>query len=224
VANAVLFDFGGTLDADGVAWKERFGRLYQAEGLALDSERFDPLFYAADDALAGTIPATLSFRETVFQLAAAVSEGLGVGAEDRLSGRVASQFLEDALAKLRANRGMLERLRRRYALGVVSNFYGNLVTVCEEAGLRRLFSVIIDSRRVGCQKPDPRIFDRAVHELGMRPGDATFVGDSLARDMVGARAAGMSHVWLAGAARRERNPCCPADRVITSLAELEAIL
>ena len=29
----VLFDFGGTLDADGVAWKERFYALYQSEGL-----------------------------------------------------------------------------------------------------------------------------------------------------------------------------------------------
>ena len=31
----VLFDFGGTLDADGVAWKERFHALYRAEGLDL---------------------------------------------------------------------------------------------------------------------------------------------------------------------------------------------
>ncbi len=34
---SVLFDFGGTLDADGIPWKERFFRLYQAEGLALSS-------------------------------------------------------------------------------------------------------------------------------------------------------------------------------------------
>ena len=26
--SAVLFDFGGTLDADGIAWKERFHRLF----------------------------------------------------------------------------------------------------------------------------------------------------------------------------------------------------
>ena len=31
---AVLFDFGGTLDADGVAWKERFFRLCLDEGVA----------------------------------------------------------------------------------------------------------------------------------------------------------------------------------------------
>ena len=32
----LLFDFGGTLDADGVAWKERFYALYRAEGLEHD--------------------------------------------------------------------------------------------------------------------------------------------------------------------------------------------
>ena len=32
----LLFDFGGTLDADGVAWKERFFTLYRAEGLDSD--------------------------------------------------------------------------------------------------------------------------------------------------------------------------------------------
>ncbi len=30
---AILFDFGGTIDADGVAWKERFYPLYLAEHL-----------------------------------------------------------------------------------------------------------------------------------------------------------------------------------------------
>ena len=36
----VLFDFGGTLDSDGVPWKERFYALYRAEGLDLSAEGF----------------------------------------------------------------------------------------------------------------------------------------------------------------------------------------
>ena len=34
----LLFDFGGTLDADGVAWKERFHAHYQAEGLDMTAD------------------------------------------------------------------------------------------------------------------------------------------------------------------------------------------
>lgn len=58
----------------------------------------------------------------------------------------------------------------------------------------------------------------------MAPADATFVGDSLSRDMAGARAAGMRHIWLAGGADRTAQPCCPGDRVIASLQELEGLL
>ena len=47
----LLFDFGGTLDADGVAWKERFHALYRADGLDVTSDAFARAFYAADDPL-----------------------------------------------------------------------------------------------------------------------------------------------------------------------------
>jgi FMN phosphatase YigB (HAD superfamily) len=164
VDRAVLFDFGGTLDADGVTWKERFARLYRTEGVRLEPARFDPLFYAADDALVRATPPTLSFGETVSRLAAALAQGLGLGGDDALVRRVASRFLEAALETLRRNTPLLSRLRGRYRLGIVSNFYGNLETVCDDAGIGDLFSVILDSCRVGCRKPDPRIFDRAVEE------------------------------------------------------------
>ena len=35
----VLFDFGGTLDSDGVAWKERVHRHYRDEGLAVTMDQ-----------------------------------------------------------------------------------------------------------------------------------------------------------------------------------------
>ena len=60
----MLFDFGGTLDADGLPWKERVYRLFLEGGAVVARERFDPSFYAADDALVGAIPRTASFQET----------------------------------------------------------------------------------------------------------------------------------------------------------------
>ena len=42
----LLFDFGGTLDANGVAWKERFYGFYRAEGLDMVPEAFEPGFFA----------------------------------------------------------------------------------------------------------------------------------------------------------------------------------
>jgi putative hydrolase of the HAD superfamily len=220
---AVLFDFGGTLDADGLTWKERFFRLYLDEGVEVTRERFDPLFYAADDALVGAIPPTLPFEDTVNMLAAGVTRGLRPG-DEALAARVAARFLGDALAQLRSNTPLLARLSDRYRLGIVSNFYGNLATVCNNAGIQPLFGVIVDSSEVGLTKPDPRIFQRAADELKVTPTAATFVGDSVARDMAGARAAGMDHIWLVRNRAEGSKPCCPGDRVVGSLRELEALL
>ena len=220
---AVLFDFGGTLDAPGLPWKERFFRLYREEGVAVTPERFDPLFYRADDAMVGTVPATFSFGDTVRHLVAGVSAALGVE-DPKLTDRVATRFLDDAMASLHDGTPLLSRLARRYRLGIVSNFYGNLSTVCKDAGLDAFFSVIVDSTTVGSTKPDPRIFRHALAELGVRPSDAAFVGDSLPRDMAGARGVAMPHIWLIGETVSEPRPCCAHDPVIRSLEELQGLL
>jgi putative hydrolase of the HAD superfamily len=229
---AVLFDFGGTLDADGIAWKERVYRLFHDDGLAGTPSEFDPIFYAADDALVGTIAGTLSLGDTVVRLFRAVAGGLGLLAPEREAIRLASRFLADSRARLQANAALLRRLAARYRLGIVSNFYGNLATVCDEVGLRPYLTTLVDSEVVGCRKPEPAIFHRALVHLGVEPAAAVFVGDSLRRDMAGACRIGMPHVWLtpapapgsAGDSAHAGGPCCPEDDVIHSLAELEELL
>jgi HAD superfamily hydrolase (TIGR01549 family) len=220
---AVLFDFGGTLDADGLPWKERVFRLFREEGVAVTRERFDPAFYAADDALVGTVPATTSFKATVERLAAGVAAALEIS-DRAIADRVARRFLSDALEALDGNTPLLRELSRRYRLGVVSNFYGNLAQVCDDAGIRSLFGVLVDSVDVGCTKPAARIFQHALDALGVSAAATTVVGDSLPRDMAGARDLGMRHIWLAGADAGSTSPCCRDDRQIRSLRELEAIL
>lgn len=222
-SRAVLFDFGGTLDADGLTWKERVARLWREEGVVIAPERFDPVFYAADDALVGTVPPTLPFPETVARLVAGVARGLG-RRDDAMVDRIATRFVSSAMATARRNAPLLSALARRYRLGIVSNFYGNLATVCDNCGILESFSVIIDSAHVACVKPDPRIFQAAVKALGVATADAIFVGDSPSRDMAGARGVGMPHIWLAAEAPQRQAPCCPGDRVVRSLAELEGLL
>lgn len=221
-AAALLFDFGGTLDADGVTWKDRFFALWRAEGAADLPEAFDPVFYRADDALVGAIPDTLSFEGTVRRLTAGIASGLAVR-DDRVIARVADRFLDDAHRHLRRNRALLARLGARYRLGLVSNFYGNLETVCHNTAILSLFGVVVDSVRVGFSKPDPRIFRQALDGLGVAAPDATFVGDSAPRDMAGARALGMRHIWLIAGPSPGR-PCCPGDAMIHSLVDVEALL
>src|SRR5262249_3741953 len=212
VNSAVLFDFGGTLDADGVAWKERFHRHFGEEGVHVEPARFDPVFYAADDALVGTVPETLSLDETVEQVATATAAALHPG-DSSLGRRVAARFLSEARACFEANAPMLERLARRHRLGIVSNFYGNLSTVCDNANVRRYFDVIVDSAQIGLLKPDPRIFLIAIETLGIEPARTVMGGDSLARDMSGGRGRGPGAPWRALRPARAGPPGCPADRL-----------
>ena len=214
---ALLLDFGGTLDADGVPWKERFRRLFAREGVEA-GERFDRAFYDADDALVGAVPPDLSFEETVVRLARGVAKRLGA---PESAAPVAAAFLAGSRACLARSAAVLERLASRYRLGIVSNFYGNLESVCRETGLSPHLSAAIDSVVVRAEKPDRRIFEAALEALSARPEETVFVGDSLPRDMAGARALAMRHVWLRGG---EGAPCCPGDPVIGTLAELPGVL
>src|SRR5215471_16577488 len=64
----LLFDFGGTLDANGVAWKERFYAFYRAEGLDMAADAFEPSFFAADDSLVGRLAPATDLSGTVHAL------------------------------------------------------------------------------------------------------------------------------------------------------------
>ena len=206
----LLFDFGGTLDADGVAWKERFYALYRAEGLNIAADAFAAAFHAADDALIGAMPPSTGLVETVRLLAANVEtelarrlpeSGSGETGMRRLDGarggRVGERFLAEMYAAFARNRPVLAALGEHYKLGIVSNFYGNLEAVCRSSGLAPLFAVMTDSHCVGAEKPDPAIFHAALETLRAAPATTVFVGDSLHRDLEGARRTGMRFIWIA---------------------------
>ena len=220
-ASVLLFDFGGTLDSDGIPWKARFFRIWKDEAGEIAPAAFDRAFYDADDAVVGRVAAETPLAETVGRVARGLVQGIRHAADEPLAEKIAARFLADARERLSSSAVLLKRLAGRYRLGIVSNFYGNLGAVCRESGIAPYLSVAIDSAAVGFRKPDARIFEAALAPLDARPSDAIFVGDSLPRDMAGARAVGMPHVWLS----TEETPCCcPEDPVIRSLGDLEEIL
>lgn len=141
-----------------------------------------------------------------------------------LGERVAKRFLDDALERLSASAELLRQLSHRYQLGVVSNFYGNLATVCHEVGLGSFLTIVVDSAQVGCLKPDPQIFRLALAGLKAEPAQTVFVGDSLPRDMAGARGVGMAHIWLTPEASLGKAACCPNDGVVHTLDGLGELL
>jgi len=190
-----------------VHWSPRFHAAYRAVGGALDYAAFDSFFKTADQAL-GSLPGigALGFRATI-EAAARVVVGL---LPDRVdAGALALRLHAEALDVVARNVPILERLARRYRLGVVSNFTGNLQPCLEELGLARFFAVLSDSTLVGWSKPDSRIFIHTLAALQVSPQRAWMVGDNFEADIRGAGALGIRTCWLA-----------PSDRAAPPGAEL----
>jgi putative hydrolase of the HAD superfamily len=89
---------------------------------------------------------------------------------------------------------------RGYRLGVISNSDGSIERSMKKFGFAPFFECMIDSHVVGIEKPDPRIFELALQQLGLPrvrglPAErCVYVGDNYDRDVIGARRAGLAPV------------------------------
>ncbi len=81
-------------------------------------------------------------------------------------------------------------------VGIISNSEGRLAELVAELGQAALFRVVVDSGRLGIDKPDRRIFEHAARELGVAISDLIHVGDAWEADVIGARDAGARAVWF----------------------------
>lgn len=133
-------------------------------------------------------------------------EGLGIDPDRRrAAGKALWRAHEDDHMWTRTDPRTVEALERLldegYRLGVVSNADGRMEAVLHRVGLARHFEFVIDSHRVGVEKPDARIFEAALERLAIgagapRPEECLYVGDLYAVDVMGARGAGMRPVLL----------------------------
>lgn len=91
---------------------------------------------------------------------------------------------------------VLTDLRLRYRLGVISNSDGSVEQLLDDLGLGQFFASVTDSTLCGCEKPDSRIFQTALHSLGVAPEHAIYIGDLYSIDYLGARAVGMQALLM----------------------------
>jgi FMN phosphatase YigB (HAD superfamily) len=196
---AILFDFGGTIDTNGVHWSEKFWDYYQRYRVHVAKERFEKAFVTSekelgsDDSLRqATFYATLLKQ---FNLQFAI---LGVKLSPDGVLKIVNACYADVGRTIADAKKVLKELQGEYRMGVVSNFYGNLDVVCAEFGLDQFFEVRIDSVLVGMKKPDPGIFQTALDRLDVEPKDTFVVGDSYDRDIVPGRQLGCTTIWLQG--------------------------
>ena len=215
---ALVFDFGGTLDGNGIHWLERTYQFIHERHPEITREAFDKADRAAvtefalEDssqewsyqegsmlpvgAIASERAARCTLRETADAIAVGIYKRLGLS--EQMKDEYVEWFCIGAAESLAENRRWLETLYGVYRLAVISNNFGNTRGWCDEYGLSPLLEAVIDSTVFGIAKPDARIFEVVLSALDVAPNQAIYVGDSYAADMVGGKNAGMWTAWLVG--------------------------
>ena len=92
---------------------------------------------------------------------------------------------------------VVEALSKKYKIHILTNGFKEVQTIkLKNCGLEPFISQLITSEDAGCQKPDERIFQYAVKQVGASPDEVLMIGDDLIADIAGAQNAGIDYVWF----------------------------
>ena len=93
---------------------------------------------------------------------------------------------------------MLETLKARYRLGLLSNFtHGPAARkIVDRVGLTAFFDVVLISGELGYRKPHPLVFRRLIECFEVNGSQVLYVGDDPEPDILGAERAGIQPVWF----------------------------
>ncbi len=213
---AIIFDYGGTIDTNALHWSEVLWEGYQHTNIPVSKEEFRQSYVFAERALAKhpyiqpehnfldllTIKCDLETQDLVNRGVWLVSD-----TERKIqSDAVANYCYQYVLNVLEVSRPVIAQLAEKYPLVLVSNFYGNIETILKDFHLE-YFQHIVESAVVGIRKPDPQIFQLGVDALRGITGktaeelpahDILVVGDSYSKDILPATQIGCQTVWLKG--------------------------
>ncbi|MFL6528482.1 MAG: HAD family hydrolase [Chthoniobacterales bacterium] len=195
--DGILFDFGGTLDGDGLHWLDRFCALYPRLGFSFERETIRAAFdFAEAEAARDHAMQTTGLQEMVQRHVRSQFAKLAIDNPEARRALV-TEFAENVRRAAHRNASLLQELSQRgLRLGVISNGCGNTAVLCDELGYSPYLATVLDSQRVGLSKPDPQFFSRASQEIGLPPARLLMVGDSLERDIRPAKQIGMRTAWL----------------------------
>ena len=227
---AILFDFGGTLDTDGIHWSENYWDAYEIFNVSITKQQYEESYIFSENNMAGKVKTGDSFSATLkYQITLQIEyltnkNYLHHSLKDNLIEKIHKRCISEVLENVEIVKRILLNLRTDYLLGVVSNFYGNLDFILRDLRLRNLFDILIDSTLVGVKKPDPQIFQIALDRIGVTPPDTIVIGDSYDRDIQPAKILGCTTIWLDGKSWIKPKETTKADYKIISLKEVENIL
>ncbi len=213
----VFFDFGGTLAYNRPGFgtpAEIWQRVAQTHGVDLSLPAIQAGLARADRTVGPRVYDYVGRAREFWTLYdAAVLEELGVVAPLDDWERALSAIFRDpdhVVVFPEAPEVLTELRTRGLRLGVISNYHDDLPILLRVHGLDRLLDTVTFSQEAGAEKPDRRVFDRALERAGGSASEAVHVGDSWDADYLGALGVGMRGIWLN---RRGATPPRPCEQV-----------
>lgn len=226
---AVFFDAAGTLLEPAEPVGETYARLAARAGVRVDAPSLERAFHRA---FAAAPPLALPpgaddraarerewWRRIAFGAFADAMPGAAPLPLEEVFASLFEHFARPDAWRLFADvRPTLERLGERgLALAVVSNFDSRLHGVLAGLGLAAAFDAVILSSECGFAKPDAGIFAAALRAVRAAPEVALHVGDSVARDVDGARRAGIAALRLERAGTPNADTICLLSELVERL-------
>ncbi len=197
---AILFDAAGTLFYLTKTVGNHYAYVGREVGLELDAQKLDSAFHAAwkqmprRSAIDGPRKNDDKgwWRELVGHVFDQVAPSVNELDRDNFFEVAYEHFAEPGVWELYPEvLGVLEQLRPRFQLAVISNFDGRLRFILQHLGISNYFSYIFISSELGADKPDPEIFRRALKIMHLNADEVLHVGDDPERDWKAAAAAGL---------------------------------
>ena len=199
----IIFDYGGTIDTNGIHWGEVIAAQYRAAGIEIERELYRSAYVHGERTLAKhpIIKPEDTFHTLLRKKIAIQFEYLREHASPaqftaELARKVADGCYNKVKETLSTSRAVVEELSRQYPMVLVTNFYGNMPVVLNEFGLDGYFKEIVESSVVGLRKPDPALFALGVEALQLPAEEIVVIGDSYRKDIHPSSTLGCSTVWL----------------------------
>lgn len=229
--SAILFDFGGTLDTNGIHWSEKFRVAYEDAGLGIKLDDFNEAYVNAEPQMYVEVKKNDGFYTTLLKQSYLQLNYLEknknynfTGGATGSSETITKNCYEDVLKNIKIVGHLLLSLSKNYKLGVVSNFYGNLEASLKSLKIDHYFDVLIDSTLAGVRKPDPEIFEIAINNLKVNPENTIVVGDSYERDIKPAKMLNCKTIWLDVSSWARPGENSSADFIIKNFVDIREII
>lgn len=119
-------------------------------------------------------------------------------------------------------REVLQYLQPKYSLHILTNGFKESQHIkIGSAGIGSFFKEVINSESCGFLKPDKKIFEHAISKIDSCKEECIMIGDDLEADVLGARNAGIDHIFLN---RQGKKHDVKPTHEIKCLSELFSIL